>query len=756
MFKKFLSLLKVYKAQIISMIVMSVLAIGVFVGFSGEWHSIKTITNNQFEINNFPEYQVSCSEGIKEDEISFLNSIDGKYNLEIDFVTETIDYSGKNVAITVLNEYTLNIFSKIEGLDFEDMEYGIYLNDKFMKKNKLVVGDNINLKYGLRNIDLKILGSIKAANYFVPINPNSTQIMPNFATYGYSYISIETYKKIFNLSNEEITYNKINIDTNKSLNELELLLNSNIDKTLTITKKENNTSYEAAMGEVDEGKLYAAIISIIFVVIVILSLTTLFQRISKKERTEIAIFKALGFKNRNICLIYSMIGIFIGLIASIFGIGVGYYVTFFIVNKNGSMSTYIDPTSWKLTFPMYTWIVVFLYILLLGLISYLFIRIPLKEKTCNLFKRETPKNYKPIFLEKFSFFHKLKFSARWNIRDVLRHKTRTFLQIFGIFASMVLLYFSFGMKDTLNNLVDCYENALNYNTKVKITQDASIDEINKLIVSLEADASSTNYIALDNTYYQFNIYNSENGRIKLLNKKQKSFTLDDDGVYVCYRLYEKGYKVGDKITINISGKSYELPIVGVYRTFGSEGISISYKYADKIGIEYKYDSLYTSYLSKDINSDIVLQTETQQSLIDSLQEMMKVMDEMIVLVVIASVIVGIVVLYTISSMSFLERHRDVATLKVLGFKNSTLKRISNKLNLSLTIIGILISLPLSYFTLSIVMKEIGSNFETISTPGILTYTTSILITFITSTFVCFMVQRKNKDISMVEALKNSE
>ena len=111
MLKKFLSLLKVYRGQIISMIVMSVLAIGVFVGFSVEWHTIKTITENQFDINNFPDYQVVVSNGVKNSDVNFLNEYEEiDYNLEKDIVTDALDFESTNVAITLLIEYTINTF----------------------------------------------------------------------------------------------------------------------------------------------------------------------------------------------------------------------------------------------------------------------------------------------------------------------------------------------------------------------------------------------------------------------------------------------------------------------------------------------------------------------------------------------------------------------------------------------------------------------------------------------------------------------
>lgn len=755
MLKKFLSLLKVYRGQIISMIVMSVLAIGVFVGFSVEWHTIKTITENQFDINNFPDYQVVISNGVKNSDVNFLNEFEEiDYNLEKDIVTDALDFESTNVAITLLSEYTINTFSIVNGKKYDDTSYGIWLNDKFMKKNGLKIGDSINLIYAYKEFSLEILGSIKASNYYIPIDSSGTKIMPDFKTYGYSYISESTYKTM--LMTDDISYDIININSNKTLSEIETIVSKNINNNIKINEKKDNLGYSEAYGEVDEGKLCANLISVVLGIIVLLSLFTLFERISKKERIEIAIFKALGFKNRQIGLVYSSIGIFVGVISGIFGILIGYFIGYYFMNSNGLMATYIDPISWKLSYPKYIFAFILLYIIFLGAISYLLIRLPLKEKTCNLFRRQTPKKYKPIFFEKFKFFDKLSFTTRWNLRDVFRHKLRTSLQIFGIFSSMVLLFYTFGMKDTINKLIDKYEDSYNYTTKINLVSNAKNDEIDELAKTLEADGSATSYVLIDESYYQMNIYSNNYNHIKLLNKKLNLISIQDEGVYICYRMYQKGYKVGDVIDVMVGRDTYKMSIAGVYRTMGSEGICFSTTYAKKIGLEYKFDSLYTNYSSKDINSSIVLQSETKESIINSLKEMMKVLDQMIILVIFVSVVIGFVVLYTISSMSFIERYHDFSTLKVLGFKNKELKKISFKLNFYLTIIGIIISIPLSYVILKVVFQKLGSEYEMEAVPGILTYLTSILITFFVSILVGQFVFRKNKDIQMVEALKECE
>ena len=65
-------------------------------------------------------------------------------------------------------------------------------------------------------------------------------------------------------------------------------------------------------------------------------------------------------------------------------------------------------------------------------------------------------------------------------------------------------------------------------------------------------------------------------------------------------------------------------------------------------------------------------------------------------------------------------------------------------------------IPISYLVLNIVVMAIGQEYEMSIYAGPLTYLSSTLITFITSMLVGILVIRKNKRISMVEALKDIE
>ena len=128
----------------------------------------------------------------------------------------------------------------------------------------------------------------------------------------------------------------------------------------------------------------------------------------------------------------------------------------------------------------------------------------------------------------------------------------------------------------------------------------------------------------------------------------------------------------------------------------------------------------------------------------------------VLLIVFGVLALGIVVLYNLGVMSYTERYREMATLKVVGFKNSKIGRLLISQNLWLTVIGILIGLPAGVGVLQYLLTALASEYEMKLTLGPATYLLSILLTFGVSLIVGLMVARKNRSIDMVAALKTEE
>lgn len=117
---------------------------------------------------------------------------------------------------------------------------------------------------------------------------------------------------------------------------------------------------------------------------------------------------------------------------------------------------------------------------------------------------------------------------------------------------------------------------------------------------------------------------------------------------------------------------------------------------------------------------------------------------------------GVVVLYNLGVMSYTERYREMATLKVVGFKDKKIGKLLIGQNMFLSIAGVILGVPAGIGTLDYMLTALAGEYEMnlhISAKSIII---SIALTFSMSLLVSLMVARKNKKIDMVEALKGAE
>jgi putative ABC transport system permease protein len=143
-------------------------------------------------------------------------------------------------------------------------------------------------------------------------------------------------------------------------------------------------------------------------------------------------------------------------------------------------------------------------------------------------------------------------------------------------------------------------------------------------------------------------------------------------------------------------------------------------------------------------------------IMDSFVSFMKIMDTMIYLLVFGAMLLGTVVLYNLGVMSYTERYREMATLKVVGFKDRKIGSLLTGQNLWLSIIGIILGVPVGVLTLKYLMKALAGEYEVSAVIKPASYIISILLTLGVSLLVSLLVARKNKNIDMVEALKFAE
>lgn len=758
LFKKLLRTMGKYKAQFISMIIMITLGVGVFLGFNMEWYSIKKNTDYIFEKSGFADFRLISEEGFKEEDLEKVKQIDGVEDAtRYISINTSVKDSDDIIALAVSENINVSGFMLIgEG----NIEYsstskdGIWLSDQYASKNNVKLNDTLTLNYKNYEISGKVVGLIKASEYLVCV-PDETQIMPDFNTYGFAYISPLMFKNVLGFN----FYTQINVKAPAlSKKGFSSKVDSALAKTTLVLSKDETVSYSSAKSEEEEGKTTGSILPVLFLAIAILTMITTMHRLVTAEKTQIGILKALGFKDRKIILHYTTFAIFISVVGSVLGVALGYAVARLIMNPSSAMGTYLDMPTWKLYMPWFGIVALVAMNLVIIGIGYLSIKNILKGSASDALRPYTPKKMKVTKIEKTKLWNKFSFGTKWNMRDILRHKARSAMTTIGVLGCAVLVIAALGMQDTMNKFVDVFYNqAINYETRLNISENTSNEKAIEIANEYNGDYSSQSSVKIGEKAVSLEIYNISNDKVRFVNEDMKFVTLANDGAYICERIAKEfSLKPGDAFICSPYGQdeSYNLVVKDILKSM-SEAIIMNEDYAKSKNINYHINLVYTSESNINTNENII-NTQSKSIIIKSFDSFMELMNISVTLLIIAAVVLGVVVLYNLGVMSFMERYREMSTLKVLGFKDKKIGNLLITQNMWISILGTIIGIPLGVWTLDYLIKALASEYEMSLSISWLSFVISILITLGVSWFVSIVIANKNKKIDMVESLKCSE
>lgn len=125
-------------------------------------------------------------------------------------------------------------------------------------------------------------------------------------------------------------------------------------------------------------------------------------------------------------------------------------------------------------------------------------------------------------LEKLPSFGKVGFATKWNLRDLMRHKSRFAMTLVGIIGCMVLLVGGLGMRDTMSGFLDLFDNGIShYTTKVNLVENTDYERAKELIADLDADWESYSGISIDGYTATLDIVHNEKGRFDVIDENNK-------------------------------------------------------------------------------------------------------------------------------------------------------------------------------------------------------------------------------------------
>ena len=775
---------KVYKVQFISMILLIALGIGVFVGFNAEWVTIRECTNSFFDDCGFADYRIIDEEGISSADVDKIRDIDGVSGVSR-FLTVNADVRGSKdqLALTVTESEHTSSFVLMEGEKYDRWDpEGFWLMDKYAEQNGVGIGDELTVTFEDMEFTGTVRGLIESSEYLICVRDES-QVMPDFNTFGYVYGTPAMLRKVIeqkvreeepdldedvmSIAVKEVydeVFPQVNVNSSMEKAEIQEAVDKALGRSLLIMSKDENVSYSESRGEMNEGRTMGSVLPVLFLAIAILTMITTMNRITISEKTQIGTLKALGFRDKRILQHYTSYAVIISITGSVLGMVIGYFFCKAIMSQDGMMGTYFVMPDWTVHIPVWIWAIVAALIALTVLVGYLSVRTLLSGTAAETLRPYTPRHIHRMILEKTALWDKMRFGTKWNLRDIFRHKSRSAMSFIGTFGCMLMLVASFGMNQTMDNFLSTfYDKTTVYSSKLFISSDADNEDVLDIAREMDGDYSASVSSKVGDKAISVDVYNITHGTYQFIDEDSNIVPLPENGAFICKRLAKKfDVQPGDTVTIEPYGtsESYDIAISGINRSL-AESISMTEDYAESIGLtdseEYRINSVYTMKPKEEIGtSSIITSVQSKQDIIDSFDAFMQIFYFFIIALIVASVLLCLIVLYNLGIMSYMERYREMATLKVLGFRNKTIGHLLISQNLWIALAGTLLGIPAGIWTLNSLMDLLAGEYEMETLVGPVSILLATALNLGTAVIVGWMISRKNRNINMVEALKGNE
>ncbi len=775
-------------SQFITIFLMVTIGIMVYTTMLSYSGAMQKSGDRYYEENNLFDLE-AFGENFTKDDLESIKKLDNVKDAERKLTVKGTS-KDNTLEINFIESNNIAKFYVLDGEGFDVNKSGVWVDSDYAKNNNIKIGDYIEVKYESLDLKEKVIGLVNTPDHIYTLK-DSSALMPDRVTFGYVYLSANEITEEFvkslimkekGIKDESILnylipnfnykdyyiFNELMIDLDKtdedsitkSVNNIE----DKIENVLAVTKRENNSSVAFYQGEIDEGRDYVGVFSGLFIFIAILSVITTMTRVVKKQRVQIGTLKAIGFNNFKILMHYIGYGFWVTLLGLICGILLGNYgFTKVVIDMQMSYfqmpirESYLDPSTF--------WISLLL-LLLVSLITIITGRSILKKNAAETLRNEIPQvKSKTINITRKGIFKKLSFASKWNIRDILRNKTRTFMGIVGVTGCSLLIVVSMGMIDSFNDFIDMqFTKLYNFDYKLTLSQNITDEEYNTLLNKYTKSSSSKGIeFKINNKRVTTSANIIDSGDyIRFIDEDDNFIKIESkDGIYLTRLLAEKNnLKIGDKVKWHILGNStyYESTIVGLNKDPQVQNVTMTKDYYESLGLTYKADYLYTNEDLSKINSiDGVEFIQGNESLKDNLSNMMAMVTDLIALIVSLAVILGAVIIYNMGVLSYGEKEYQFATLKVLGFDDKKIKKIYIKQNIWISIIAAILGMPCGYYITDYVFKMVAErdyDFGAIITAN--TYIISFVVTVLCSYLVSIFIARKIKKIDMVTSLKGNE
>ena len=555
------------------------------------------------------------------------------------------------------------------------------------------------------------------------------------------------------------------------------------DATWYVQDRSSLSSYASVDSDASSIEAIGTVIPVVFfVVAVLISLTTM-TRMVEEERGLIGVYKALGYSRGRILSKYALYALSACVAGAVVGNALGFVVLpaiiFTIFSTMYALPGFMygfDAASSLVAFALFA----------AGIVGATLFTCwqELREAPAELMRPKAPKAGSRILLERVSpVWGRFSFLNKVTARNLFRYKRRFLMTTFGIAGCVALLITGFGIRDTVLSLSPRQYGDAGV-TRYDLMAVSSEDDLDAVAADLEADPEVEDLVRVyidsltvsygdDKETVQLVVVPEAadlEGYAELTDEGGRALALTDEGAVITKNAEQvMGFSLGDELALQDSTLAEgTVRVDGIALNYLSNTIFMTADaYEGAFGEKCETNGV-LAHLSGTSEEQIELSERLTQDdrllsvvstakLVRDFSSAFTLINTVVYVVIVLAAALSFTVVFTLSNTNISERERELATLKVLGFKRPEVHSYINKETLILTGIGVVMGMPLGYAlarSLTWILRMPSLYFDVVVDP--LTYAISAVLAFVFTLAVNLITNRSLDRIDMVGALKSAE
>jgi putative ABC transport system permease protein len=678
--------------------------------------------------------------------------------------------------------YDKKPYSKINGYQLTDGKYvssplvkEALAGNLFAKENGLDVGDELSIYYQNLTIELEVVGIAASPEYIYVIGeggwPQPSLLLPLFTTYE---MTIDTLNLESGTYNELLVKVKSGYDKTEVKQQLEGYLSGQgikITKSLLGTEEADylfSTVDAGAMGPM--GWAFGIIILCVTAVVIYNSMT----RLIAAQRPYIGVMGALGGKSKNIVLHYCLFGLFMGVLGSILGVFIGIGLSIVTVYEYSEIIGLVEPD--------YT--IYWIYPLAFSIIgisistgaaflgSLKVLKIGPREALTSQYQSQVFSK-KPLVERLIDRFGRKKsVLSRVPLRNLARHKLRTGVTIIALAFSLILVFvclaMAFGFDQPLQKNYDEYEK---WDLKATFADKQDMTMVSSTLAGptmdgIQSEPQLDDFLpVLDGDEMEFVHIQAfrEDSNMRNFNIIEGKKDFNNGILAGSIIAKDLDLEVGSKVTFLVGTNTTTFTVTGITGELLDDSFLMTLDQAKVLfGSENVVNALVVDMGSKsreDVESVLrnnfaVASFSYTEDVINGMESLLEGLISMFFIFIVFGVIAEILFISTTVILNILDRDMEFISLRAMGANPGRIRRMIINESLLLLLGGLVIGLPLAYYSTQWAMRVISQDLMYYEMEiGIAVYVLTALIALISTVIAAFISSRHIIKQKLVDSIR---